>query len=257
MTVSTVAGQAPALATTDPTANVLDWGFQYYGYLIDGQTGCSSCDWTSTPWDSPSGEKYVTQISAQSGILALHADGSVTAWGRNDEGQLGDDGTAYDVLSPVHVYLPAVVAISAGGDAFGIALTGAGQVYSWGNNTYGDLGRSSSGSDDPAPAEVNSALPSDIVSISAGADHSLALTEDGYVWAWGSNQYGQVGNNGGTGWQTPSELTSLSGVVSLAGANDSSFAVESNGSAYAWGANWFGQLGDGSSLATAWPRERA
>lgn len=248
--LGTVASQEPARASTDPTANVLDWGYHYYGYLGDGSTGCSSCNWTTQPWDSPSGQTYVTQISAEVGILALHADGSVTAWGRNDEGQLGDGGIAYDVLSPVRVILPPVAQVSAGDDAFGLALTGAGQVYSWGNNTYGSLGRSTSGSYDPTPAEVSSTLPANIISIAAGGDHALALTSDGYVWAWGYNFAGQLGDHtkNATSYQTPFQVPSLSNVVAIAADGNDSYALTNDGKVWAWGFDYGGQGHDPSQV---------
>lgn len=234
----TVLGRATVYATSDPTANALGWGYNYYGYIGNG----SDTDVTSPPWSSPSGESYVTQISAESGVLALHADGSVTAWGRNDEGQLGDGATSYRELSPVHVILPPVVQVSAGGDAFGLALTGSGQVYSWGNNTYGSLGRATSGSYAPTPAKV-SGLAGKIRSASTGGDHALALTTSGQVWAWGWNFAGQLGDatKFGTVYQTPFQVPGLSKVIAVAADGNDSYALTRNGSVYAWGFDYGGQ----------------
>jgi alpha-tubulin suppressor-like RCC1 family protein len=236
-------------ASADPTANALGWGYNYYGYIGNG----SYYDVTTPPWASPSGETYVTQISAESGVLALHADGSVTAWGRNDEGQLGDGATSYRELSPVHVILPPVVQVSSGDDEFGLALTGSGQVYSWGNDTYGSLGRSTSGSYDPNPAKV-SALVGKIRSVSAGGDHALALTVGGHVWAWGWNFAGQLGDGTkmGTVYQTPFQVPALSNVVAVAADGNDSYALTRSGSVYAWGFDYGGQ-GHGAVQVTGLP----
>jgi alpha-tubulin suppressor-like RCC1 family protein len=170
-----VASAPTAHASTDPTANVLAWGYHYYGYFGDG-TGCGSC-YQTTPGVSPWNTNYVTQISAGPGVLALHADGSVTGWGRNDSGELGDGYTNFYLQTEVHVELPPVSQISAGGDAFGLALE-AGEVWSWGNDTYYNLGRypSGGGSYDATPLPITVGLPSTITSVSAGMDQSLALT---------------------------------------------------------------------------------
>ncbi|XP_023729885.1 ultraviolet-B receptor UVR8 [Lactuca sativa] len=89
-----------------------------------------------------------------------------------------------------------VIAIAAG-EAHTLALTGDGSVYSWGRGTFGRLG---SGSEldrlFPAKIEFNSTEKVKIVQVSAGSYHSLALSDDGSVWSWGHNTYGQLGVNG-------------------------------------------------------------
>ncbi len=199
-------------------------------------------------------ERYITQISAGPGVLALHADGSVTAWGRNDEGQLGDGGTSYRETSPVHVILPPAIQVSAGQDEFGLGLTSNGHLYSWGNNTYGNLGRLTlTGSYDPTPALVTG-LPSSIKSVSTGDDHTLALTSGGNVWAWGRNFAGQLGdpNNGASEWETPFQIPNLSNVVQVSAGGNDSYALTSNGNVYAWGFDYGGQ-GHGPSQITGLP----
>ncbi|XP_071709237.1 ultraviolet-B receptor UVR8-like [Rutidosis leptorrhynchoides] len=89
-----------------------------------------------------------------------------------------------------------VVSIAAG-ESHTLALTGDGSVYSWGRGTFGRLG---TGSEldrlFPAKIEFNSTKPVKIVGVAAGAYHSLALSDDGSVWSWGHNTYGQLGFNG-------------------------------------------------------------
>ncbi|HEV2375910.1 MAG TPA: hypothetical protein VGS19_27555 [Streptosporangiaceae bacterium] len=251
----------PARADTDPTINARGWGYNYYGYIGNGST----TDVIAPPFPYPGNpggigtpatpERYITQISAGPGVLALHADGSVTGWGRNDEGQLGDGGTSYRETSPVHVLLPPVVQVSAGQDEFGLGLTSSGRLYSWGNDTYGDLGRTpaAGGSYDPTPALV-SGLPTSIKSVSTGDDHTLALTSGGNVWAWGRNFAGQLGdpNNGASLWPTPFQIPNLSNVVEVSAGGNDSYAVTGNGNVYAWGFDYGGQ-GHGPSQVTGLP----
>nr|GEV70481.1 ultraviolet-B receptor UVR8 [Tanacetum cinerariifolium] len=90
-----------------------------------------------------------------------------------------------------------VVAISAG-EAHTLALTGDGSVYSWGRGTFGRLG---TGSEHDRLFPIKVGFGSDphrvkIVGVAAGAYHSLALSDDGSVWSWGHNTYGQLGVNG-------------------------------------------------------------
>lgn len=236
-----LASHTPASATTDPTANVLDWGYNYYGYLGNNST----TNVGTTPWKSPQGEHYVTQISAQVGVLALHADGSITSWGRNDQGELGTGGTNYDVLTPERVIdVPAAAQVSSGGNGFGIAVATTGLVFSWGNNTDGNLGRSTGGSYDATPAQVApTVLPNHIASVATGSNHTLALTTDGNVWAWGYNHTGQLGDSSKYAdvYQTPFQVPNLSSVMQVAAGGSDSYARKSDGTIWAWGGDYGGQ----------------
>ena len=104
-----------------------------------------------------------------------------------------------------------VVAVSAGGN-HSLAVTESGKVFACGDNTYGQLGDSKLVSS-PAWIEVN--FPgTKIVSVGAGADHNLAVDEDGGVWVWGRNNYGQLGKGTRTKAEgTPSELNLGVGVL--------------------------------------------
>lgn len=91
-----------------------------------------------------------------------------------------------------------VVAV-ASGEAHTLALTGDGFVYAWGRGLFGRLGTGSE-KDELFPVRVKFDFPQDrrvkIVGISAGAYHSLCLADDGSVWCWGYNVYGQLGVGG-------------------------------------------------------------
>ena len=95
---------------------------------------------------------------------------------------------------------------------------------------------------------------SDIVSISAGQAHSLAVRSDGTAWAWGDNQSGQLGDGTTTDRLTPVQVSGLTKVAAVsasrcctASGEYFSLAVRTNGSAWSWGDNGYGQLGDGTT----------
>jgi alpha-tubulin suppressor-like RCC1 family protein len=122
------------------------------------------------------------------------AAGTALAWGDNHSGQLGD-GTIIDRHQPVGVQLPSgttVTALATGGK-HSIALTSAGTVLAWGSNHFGQLGDGKT-VDSHTPVQVAMPKGTVVTAIAAGGTHSLAATAAGTVFAWGDNQYGQLGD---------------------------------------------------------------
>ena len=122
--------------------------------------------------------------------LMLGADGTVWALGRNESGQLGD-GTTIDRTAPVPVQNLNDVQMIAAGSFHSLALTTDGAVWAWGSNNGGMLVGDGTTDDRTTPVHVPGLA--DVQSISGGGLHSLALLDCGQVWAWGRNDYGQLG----------------------------------------------------------------
>jgi alpha-tubulin suppressor-like RCC1 family protein len=185
--------------------------------------------------------------------LALHADGTVWAWGANGSGQLGD-GTTVTRTSPVHVLnLTDVVAIAAG-NGFSIALKRDGTVWSWGANGSGQLG---DGTTSARLAPVHVTTVTGITAIAAGDAHTLAAASDGTAWAWGQNGDGQLGDGTAVARTTPVQVIGLAGVASIGAGDGFSIALETGGAdgghVWAWGRNSSGQVGDGTTTPRAFP----
>jgi alpha-tubulin suppressor-like RCC1 family protein len=90
-------------------------------------------------------------------------------------------------------------------------------------------------------------------SIAAGDYHSMALDDDGMVWAWGDNRSAQLADGGTTNRTVPAQVSSLSNVFAVAGGGNHTLALTGDGRVWAWGDNSSGQLGDGTLLARARP----
>lgn len=90
------------------------------------------------------------------------------------------------------------------------------------------------------------------LSIAAGSGHGLALRSDGTVWAWGTNQIGEMGT-GGTSSLFPVRIPGLTGITNIAAAGTNSLAVGANGTVWAWGAGISGQLGNGFNANSTIP----
>jgi len=233
------------------------WGANSYGQLGNNGTNNSSLP-TSVLGSGALSSKTVVAVSAGSfHSLALCADGTLAAWGRNDFGQLGDNSTTSSSV-PVGITNSGalsgktVVAISAG-YYHNLALCSDGTVVAWGQNTYGQLGDGSK-TNRSVPVAVSAAggLSGKTVSgIAAGYYHNLAQCTDGSLVAWGRNTYGQLGNNSTTDISTPVDITRsgvLNGlsVAQFAAGSDHSLVLCTDGSLAAWGRNNYGQLGEGS-----------
>lgn len=86
-----------------------------------------------------------------------------------------------------------------------------------------------------------------VQAVTAGGLHTLALSNEGIVWAWGDNQSGQLGDGTrGTMRSFPLPVEGLSKVISIAAGSQFSVALKSDGTVWTWGDNEFGQLGNGS-----------
>jgi alpha-tubulin suppressor-like RCC1 family protein len=179
---------------------------------------------------------------------ALLASGGVKCWGYNDHGAVGD-GTSTTRLSPrwVSGMSTGVAAISGGVYHF-CAVTTLGAAKCWGLNDQGQIGDGSV-SRRYAPADVTG-LSSGISKISAGVNHSCALTTAGGVKCWGYNNEGQLGDNTRTRRLTSVDVTGLtSGVAHIASDHsNSTCAITVDNTVKCWGYNAWGQLGNASGV---------
>jgi alpha-tubulin suppressor-like RCC1 family protein len=146
----------------------------------------------------------------------------------------------------------------AAGGTHNLALDEEGRVWVWGGNGNGQLGDGSTVSR-TAPYRLPTFSASPVVSIAAGKTHSLALTDDGRVWAWGLNNNGQLGDGSTTQRPSPVELPAFSPsvVVALAAGEGHSAALTADGRVWTWGSNPSGQLGDGGGSNRSVPYQLA
>ena len=232
-----------ALAT-NPAQAVLrakSWGSNDYGQLGDDSLNPRSLP--GNVLNLPG----VKQMSAGCYHgLAVMKNGTVKAWGYGGDGALGNNSDD-DVHVPSTIPgLANVKAVSAGCD-HSLALKENGTVWAWGDNFYGALGDGDRPNNSLVPVKVLGL--DDVKSVVAADALSVALRENGTVYAWGYNGYGQLGaGETGTHTDVPGRVSRLTNVrqVSAYSASQHVLALLENGSVRAWGNNTYGQLGDGS-----------
>ena len=212
-----------------------------------------------------------SQISQDNDVLGVTCGisaGKVYCWGANDYGQLGNgDTTGATQYSPVAVDTSGVLngktitQISSIDRGATIALASDGTAYTWGLNSYGQLGNGdTTGANQYSPVAVDTSgvlNGKTITQISSGGHSAItALASDGTVYSWGLNDYGQLGNGDTTGanqYSPVAVVTSgvLNGKTITQISSDSygtRIALASDGTVYGWGRNDDGQLGNGDTI---------
>jgi alpha-tubulin suppressor-like RCC1 family protein len=198
--VAIAAGENHSLAV-DGNGEVWAWGKNTFGQLGD-----SSMTDRSAPVKVKQLNNVVQVAAGANHSLALKNDGSVWAWGDHRHLQLGNGTLLSPSLTPIRVptglpttpqpFLSDVKAIAAGGD-HSLALTNGNEVWGWGSDKFAESSGVGGGLGAVAPLFPQSiqGITGKVIAIAAGTNHSLALTDDGRVWAWGHNDQGQLGDS--------------------------------------------------------------
>ena len=260
----------PARLTVSPLAQssfVLDaggtlhgWEDNQHGKLGLGTLSTNLHDSEPAPVRVPFPPGVTRWIEVAGGTwhtLAIADDGRVYAAGANVYKQLGTEATG-DRISFGLVPLPngqhKCVAVAAGDHS--LALRDDGQLYAWGANYNGQLGIGHENNQSVAQLVP---LPNGVSrwsSIATGEAHSLAIADNGTLYAWGQGYYGQLGNGSNAMQLTPVAVEFPAGVtawLSASASYKSSFALGNDGSIYGWGANSEGELGNGTTQMTNAP----
>ncbi|AEI45360.1 hypothetical protein KNP414_06841 [Paenibacillus mucilaginosus KNP414] len=228
---------------------------------------------------------WIGMAAGGSHRLAIKQDGTLWAWGANHDGQLGLGNFSDPVTAPVQVSdLKDVVAIGAG-NVNSYAILKDGSVWSWGDNTDGQVGDGSVTERQTGSGELtdnkNRNRPiqlselKGIVSLTGDFAASYALQSDGSLWGWGfiSVPY-QTTPKKLTGWSEltgiatgytgeligvkrdgtvhigrsrPVKVPGIDQVKSVATSPGAFYALREDGSVWAWGHNYWGEMGDGTT----------
>lgn len=196
-----------------------------------------------------------TQISSGTNHSCAVINGFIYCWGRNDRGQIGDE-TTYNRNQPHGVSGIAkeksATKVSAGADhSCGII---AGEVFCWGDNTYGQLGTGQTGGMSDTPQKVINLDGLSATDVAAGQNHTCAIVDGGKVYCWGRNNTGQLGIGSVVNQNTPRHVTGfmndnrgrLEASTQITAGNGFTCSV-ANARGYCWGTNTQGQLGDNTT----------
>ncbi len=185
---------------------------------------------------------------------ALRTDATVWCWGFGSTGALGAGPQPQSQPNPVRARGIGDVAALGVGNVHSCAVTRAGEVYCWGQNSSRQVG----GQSDfivSVPTQVQGLDPNDtVISVDGGGSHTCALYRSGKVQCWGGGFRGQLGNGTRpTFSDVPVDVSNFSDFVQLDVGFQHSCGVRRNGRVACWGDNGSGQLGDGSSVSVDQP----
>ncbi|KAL3687154.1 hypothetical protein R1sor_013463 [Riccia sorocarpa] len=225
-----------------------------------GQLGAKLLELQLSPIRVAALDTYViTHVACgQNHTVAVTDTGALASWGAAEFGQVGHK----EAAGSVDFVQPRIVkgtrelqfARVACGAAHTVALTGSGDVYTFGQGGFGALGHGSK-EDITTPQLVEKLWGLGIVQIACGENHSAALSADGQVFTWGRGKYGQLGHGGVDSEFSPVAVTALSDqlIIQIACGGDHTMAVNSEGELFAWGRNLWGQTGTGFEEDTHLP----
>jgi hypothetical protein len=198
----------------------------------------------ATDTSVPAAPRAVDIASGRAHSCAVLDTGAVECWGNNDHGQLGSSGANISNRPlPVAGIRDAWTVTAGWGHT--CVLTKSGGVMCWGYNKNGELGNGAT-ADSAVPVAVTG-LASGVLAIDAGDDHTCAVTDDGIVYCWGFNQYGQLGDGSTTTRAVPVPVPGLGGdhAIAVAAGWGHTCALTSEKNVKCWGNDEYGQLGYG------------
>lgn len=175
--------------------------------------------------------------------LAIKADGTLWSWGRNAFGELGI-GTTVDLTVPSQMGTNNNWALVSAGRYHSLGLRTDGTLWAWGENNVGQLGIGDDYAHFYNPMQIGT--DNSWSTAAAGIVYGLGIKNNGTLWGWGNNYYGQLGNGTVTNTNTPVRIGNESSWVSIFPGFNHTYAKKSDGTLWGWGNNTYGQLGDGT-----------
>lgn len=212
--------------------------------LLALAAGCGDDDVTG-PEPAPGAIDFSTITAGYFHTCGLTPPGRAYCWGDNLSGMLGN-GTRTSSDRPVAVAGGHRFESIDSGGAHTCGVTESGQIFCWGFNDEGQVGTDFAQFVIDEPRLVPA--PEPWQAVSAGHDHSCALTEAGTAWCWGDNFTGQLGS--GDTFQKSFEPVRVASPVpfeSVLAGYYQSCGLTGDGRMYCWGRNDAGQIGDGST----------
>jgi alpha-tubulin suppressor-like RCC1 family protein len=220
-----------------------------------GQLGIGGMVERTTPTQSGTDSDWAMVTAGYQHTIARKTDGTLWSCGANWDGQLGlNDYDDRDTLSQIGTESDWSVIAAGGTDLYShtIALRNNSTLWVWGSNSFGQLGIPDLEIEISEPIQHGD--DSDWSTITAKANHNLAIKTNRTLWAWGRNDDGQLGIPEVLDFQ-PTQVGTDSDWFKITTGEKHTIALKTNRTLWAWGSNWFGQLGLGDTVGRETPTQ--
>ena len=229
-----------------------------WGNNPSGQLGQNNGTRYSSPVQIPGTTwKYISNSYGES-TAATKTDGTLWSWGANGSGVLGHNEEATHYSSPVQIPGTTWKDIGANSLYQSSATKTDGTLWTWGSSSYGGLAQNNQTSYS-SPVQVGSATDWDTGAdkISVNKHAAIAIKTDGTMWAWGSNQYGNLGQNNPSSPAQRSSPIQIPGTTwnTIASGSQHFLATRTDGTLWVWGINSQGRLGLNTDATTYSPTQ--
>ncbi len=266
-------GSVTGLAAGDRFSFVATSVGQFFGFGedVDGEAGLPGFATLQPPLAVPLPGASSAPSLLGAGIVtgfAATATGQLYSWGNNEGGMLGRGAGNEKRVESGAVTLPGAsggVAAIAAGDDFTLVATASGQLYSFGRNKFGELGRSTNaGTTNPNPTPALVPVTGPVKQVAAGEGFGLALTAGGNLYTFGLDDVGQLGTGeppepNENPNPTPQLVTFPAGagpVTQIAAGEVTAYALTASGRLFGWGEGFeHDQLGFEEANPVWTPRE--
>jgi alpha-tubulin suppressor-like RCC1 family protein len=214
------------------------WGNNYFGQLGDSATQNRL-----TPVRVHGGAlRFRRVVAGLRHTCAETTEGKAYCWGENLAGVLGSGWTFDERHTPAPVAGGHTFRLIDGGDLHVCGVTTSGQVYCWGSNDSGEVGRPASVVGQPTPVLVPGNR--EFTKVSAGGSHTCGVTVSSVVYCWGDNSDGQLGDSTMTSRSIPMPVYGRPKFKQVSAGALHTCGLTIDDRAFCWGNNAAGQLGD-------------
>jgi alpha-tubulin suppressor-like RCC1 family protein len=219
------------------------WGRNIFGEIGDGTSGEDRL----SPTKVGSSGAWAEVSAGYNHTCAISTGKSLYCWGINDVGRLGD-GTTEERHSPKKIGTSGVWATVSAGNGHTCAISTGKSLYCWGSNNFGQIGDGASGggNDRHSPRKIGTSGV--WATVSAGEQHTCAITTGRSLYCWGDNKWGQIGDGTDTERPSPKRIGTSGGWAQAIAGDFHTCAITTGKSLYCWGYNALGQVGDGTNV---------
>ncbi len=230
------------------------WGWGYCIGVGDSTVNLFNCQDRYIPVKIGKDTTWRVIGAGKDHSAGIKANGSLWTWGENFYGQLGEPTLPLGTRFPIKIDTSNQWLNVITGDYFSFALKNNGSLWGWGRNVAAILGDTTY-TNKSIPTQVGTSTNWLSYKIATGEYHVVALKNDGTIWGWGGNNYGQLGDSMLNTKFYPTQIGSDNDWKYIDAGSNHTMGIKNNGTLWGWGENQYGKLGNGNTINKYFPTQ--